>query len=259
MSPNPTPYPELNGVLRELTERAQAILGDNFVGAYLQGSFAVGDADMNSDCDFLIPVRGPITPAQETALRDMHREFPARPQHWAQHLEGSYPPVDELRTLDALGKPWLYIDHGLSEMEWSTHCNSEVVRWSLRECGVTLAGPDPKSLVDEVPADVLRAKMRELIPRLLPDMTAWISMDISWAQRYAVATFCRMLHTLESGRVSSKRSAMLWGRDHLDPQWSSLIQRAIDGRTLQWDAPADPDDLAATYKFAAYAEACGAG
>ena len=38
----PTPFPDLNAVLRELFERVQAVLRINIVGAYLQGSFAVG-------------------------------------------------------------------------------------------------------------------------------------------------------------------------------------------------------------------------
>ena len=249
----PTQFPELNAVLAELTERAAAILGDNFVGAYLQGSFAVGDADIASDCDFLIPIHGPVTPEQEDALRALHREFPARPEHWARHLEGSYPPVDELRTLEALGRPWLYIDHGHSEMEWSTHCNTEVVRWSLRERGITLTGPEPKTLVDEVGADVLRARMLRDIDRLLPSMEEWVSLDIAWAQRYAVTTFCRMLRTLDSGRITSKKAALLWGRDNLDPQFSELIQRTLDGRASYWAAPASPEDKAATRAFADYA------
>ena len=37
-----TPYAELNDVLRELVERVQVALGEQFLGAYLQGSFAVG-------------------------------------------------------------------------------------------------------------------------------------------------------------------------------------------------------------------------
>ena len=48
-SDKPTQFPELNELLRELSERAAGILGGNFVGAYLQGSFAVGDADMQGD------------------------------------------------------------------------------------------------------------------------------------------------------------------------------------------------------------------
>ena len=224
------------------------------MGAYLQGSFAVGDADMYSDCDFLIPVRRPVTPEQEAALRELHREFPARPEHWAQHLEGSYPVAEELRTLDALGKPWLYIDHGWSEMQYSTHCNSEVVRWSLRECGITIEGPDPKTLVDEVPPEALRARMRVGVQTLLPDIATWISPEIAWAQRYAVTTLCRMMHTYETGRVSSKKAALVWGREALPAEWSGLISRAIEGRTSQWDAAADAEDVRLTEAFWEYAK-----
>ena len=71
-NPSPTQFPELNDLLGELTERAAGILGDNFVGAYLQGSYAVGDADLHSDCEILIPVGGPITPDQEAGLRALH-------------------------------------------------------------------------------------------------------------------------------------------------------------------------------------------
>lgn len=52
-----TPYAELNDVLRELVERVQVALGEQFLGAYLQGSFAVGDFDEHSDVDFIIAVR----------------------------------------------------------------------------------------------------------------------------------------------------------------------------------------------------------
>jgi hypothetical protein len=50
----PTAYPELNATLAELVAGATSILGENFCGAYLQGSFAIGDADEHSDVDFLI-------------------------------------------------------------------------------------------------------------------------------------------------------------------------------------------------------------
>ena len=257
----PTPFPELNSVLRELTARAGEILGENFVGAYLQGSFAVGDADMQSDCDFLIPVHGPITAEQEAGLRAMHAEFPTRSAHWAQHLEGSYPPLDELRTLRGLGKPWLYIDHGWREMQWSTHCNTEVVRWSLRERGVTLAGPGPRALVDEVPASVLRVRMRECARDFLPDLYSWIHFDTAWAQRYAVTTLCRILHTIDSGEVTSKRAALLWARDHLDPRWSGLIVQVLEDRPLGWDGGAAPrpGSVEQTLAFVDYVQACALG
>jgi hypothetical protein len=108
----------------------------------------------------------------ERAVSILGRDFvgAGRRQHWAQHLEGSYPLASELRTLRGLGRTWLYIDHGWRDMSWSSHCNTEVVRWSLRECGVTLPGPDPRTLVDEVPAAVLRARMRDYAGEFLPEL-----------------------------------------------------------------------------------------
>lgn len=50
----PTSNPEQNGVLHELVTSAQAVPGDNFIGAYLQGSFAVGDWDACRNVDWLI-------------------------------------------------------------------------------------------------------------------------------------------------------------------------------------------------------------
>lgn len=249
-----TKFPELNRVLAELTTRAGEILGDNLVGVYLQGSFAVGDADLRSDCDFLIPVNGPFTAAQEAGLRALHDELPTRAGHWNRHLEGSYPPAAELRTLTALGRPWLYIDHGHRTMEWSTHCNTEVVRWSLRECGITLAGPAARTLVDPVPADVLRARMREYAVTFLPNLLTWCSLDIAWGQRYAVAQLCRILQTLDEGRVTSKMAALRWGLTHLDPAWHGLIQQAIDDRAVDVAItdPSRPGSAAATEAFGAY-------
>ena len=91
---HPTPFAELNELLDEMVRQIKAILGDNFVGAYLQGSFALGDADMYSDCDFLIVIAGPLTPAQEQAIRALHAGIRARPEHWVHHPWKAPTPVE---------------------------------------------------------------------------------------------------------------------------------------------------------------------
>lgn len=44
----PTPYNNLNAVLIAFVTDVQTISGDAFTGAYLHGSFAIGDADEHS-------------------------------------------------------------------------------------------------------------------------------------------------------------------------------------------------------------------
>ena len=162
----------------------------------------------------------------------------------------------DLATLAALGERWLYVDRGHREMDWSTHCNTEDVRWTLRERGLTLAGPDPKELVPEVPPEALRSSTRPLIESFLPDLFTWISFDNAWAQRYAVATLSRMLYTVETGEVTSKPAALEWAKDALPPAWRDLIQQVLDDRDIGWD-PADrprAGSVEATTAFAEYAK-----
>ena len=235
---DPTEFAELNHVLRQLVDGANRALEDNFVGAYLVGSFALGDPDIHSDCDFIVATSGPISPAQEAAIRRLHRSFPSQDGHWNRHLEGSYAPIDDLRRLDALGRDWLFVDHGHAEMEWSAHCNSPEHRWTLRHYGVVLTGPPREDFAD-VPAKLLRDKMRAEIPRFMTELATWIRMDeIAWAQRYAVTTLCRMLFTVHHGTLTSKRRALLWAAEELDPRWRQLVMSAEQERVRGWN-PAD--------------------
>ena len=248
-----TSFPELDAVLDDLVRSAASILGDDLVGFYLTGSMALGAGDMQSDCDFVAVVRE-LTHEHERELRALHDELPTRPGHWTKHLEGSYAPRADLETLDALGRDWLYIDHGWREMQWDPHCNRVEHRWLLRERGVPLVGPDPRTFVAEVPAELLRSEMRSSIATFIPDLAAWISFDVAWTQRYAVTTLCRMLHTLEHGEVVSKPRALAWAMDALDPEWRSLIQQALDDRPLPWNDPPRPGSVELTLAFADYAK-----
>jgi hypothetical protein len=252
----PTAFSDLNELLRELVARVESILGDNLVGAYLAGSFALGAADLHSDCDFLVVTGARVRPAQERALRELHDEIPTRAGHWPHDLEGSYAPRAELETLAGLDQQWLYVDRGSREMQWSTHCNTEDVRWTLREHGITLTGPDPREFVGAVPADALRGRMRRLISTFVPDLAGWISFDNAWAQRYAVSSLCRMLYTLETGEVTSKPASLEWAARALSQRWHDLIRQVLDDRARGWD-PADaprPGSVEATIAFGEYAK-----
>src|SRR5881392_171455 len=90
---HPTSYDELNAVLEELVTSVQAVLGGSFVGAYLQGSFAVGGYDEHSDVDFIIVIADELSDDQVTALQALHEHVYALDSEWAKHLEGSYFPL----------------------------------------------------------------------------------------------------------------------------------------------------------------------
>ena len=255
---DPTPFPELNRVLAVLVGRASAVLGPDLVGAYLVGSFAVGDADAHSDVDVLLPTVRPVTAEQEAALRRLHADLPAPEGHWNREVEGSYPPLDELRTLDALGRRWLYVDRGARVMEWSPHCNTHEHRWTLRNRGVVLTGPPPDTLVEALPPGALAEQMRQEIPTLMERLRSWIDVEaVAWGQRYAVTTLCRMLYSVATDEVASKRASLVWAREALDVRWRPLVDAALTGRSRGWDPQDRPsaESVAETQAFAQHVAA----
>jgi Domain of unknown function (DUF4111) len=260
MAHQPTAFPELNTVLSALVSGIQATLGDALLGVYLQGSFALGAGDADSDVDFIAVLRHAVPDAAVPALQALHGRLYDLESNWAKHLEGSYFPADLLRRPDPDRTELLFLDNGSRELVRSKHCNTLVVRWLVREHGIPLLGPPPTDVIDPVVVDDLR---REVIAK----MRAWAAdyfatpsqLNTRWHQPYAVIMFCRMLHTLHTGRVASKPAAIVWGQQSLDPQWAGLLQRAwADRPDPSWKIrqPADPAECASTLAFIRYALTC---
>jgi len=275
----PTPYAELNAVLAHLLAGAQAALGDNFVGAYLQGSFAVGDYSEYSDCDFIVVTAEDLTPPQLAELQTLHAAIHELPYvYWRTGLEGSYAPAAILRRWseaprDPPGEPrgpdwgdpgmsgakartypFWYLDHGAKTLVRSEHDNSQVVRWCLREKGVVLAGPEPRELIDAVSPSALRAEVRATL-----DLIVALNLEpmelVAW-QAFWVGLVCRILHTLATGAVWSKKASLAWAAGALDPAWKGLIGAAAavrKGDAAQSGQPADPQAVVETRAFARYA------
>ncbi len=252
----PTPYRELNKVLRELVHSIAHILGRHFIGAYLQGSFAVGDFDIHSDVDFVVAIEAELSEEHVHALNKMHSRIYDLDIAWAKHLEGSYFPQDILRHSSQAGQPLWYLDHGSRTLIQSDHCNMLLVRWVVREHGVTLAGPPPASLIDPIPVAHLR---EEILATITGEGREILKSPGSYNNRFyqvlVVLNFCRMLHDLHRGFPGSKAAEAQWAKANLDPDWQGLIDRAWHGRpnpAVSVRQRADPADFAATLAFVQY-------
>lgn len=250
-----TPFPELDDLLDALVEGVRSVLGENLVGVYLQGSFAVGGADEWSDADFLVVTERPAGEAERPALDELHRRLFAAPTHWAKHLEGSYVDRALLRRPDPARTKLLFLDHGSQELQWDDHCNTAYNRWALREHGIALTGPAPAELVDPVPPDVLRAEARTRLSEWV-DWAESIERWNRWYGPYLVLGLCRVLWTIEYGTVVPKQEAGEWAMRELDTEWRALIQSALDDRpdpVGRWWTPAPPGEADGVLAFVRYA------
>ncbi len=253
----PTPYPELNSVLRDLVDSVQAVLSTNFVGAYLQGSFAVGDFDLHSDVDFIMVIEEELSHEEVHGLQGVHERIYGVDIPWAQHLEGSYFPKGVLRCHSRLGGQLWYLDNGSRSLIQSDHCNTVLVRWVVREKGVTLAGPSPALLVDPIPVETLRKEIIATIHDWGKEILANPDdYNNRFYQTFIVLNYCRMLHDLHRGFPGSKLAGAEWAKANLDPSWAGLIDRAWDGRpnpAVSVRQCADVKDFKETLEFILFA------
>lgn len=226
-----TPYADVNAFLNEVLTGAQAILGDNFVGMYLDGSLASGDfAYETSDIDFVVATAKDVSAAQMAALVEMHGRISQTDSKWAIELEGAYIPLPALRRYDNHNAAHPYIGRGASrlrrehlDIDWVIH------RYVLYNWGVALTGPPSPSLIDPVTPDELRQATADLLAQwwapMLDDPT---HLEHDGYRAYAVMTMCRALYTLQQGDVLSKPAAGRWALAHLDEQWTAIIERAMN-------------------------------
>ena len=225
-------YAEVEELLRLFLEGVRDALGRQFVGAYIFGSLACGGFDLDSDVDLLVVTEDEVSPETFSDLRDFHERVAALESRWATRLEVSYIPRRALRRRDPSDATHPHIDRGEGErLRVRRHDSDWVVqRHTIRERGVTLAGPKPETLIDPVTPEDLRQAMLDLLwwpARILEEPER---ISARGYQSYIVLTLCRVLYTLEHGEVVSKRAAADWASRALGGRWPALIERAWEGR-----------------------------
>jgi hypothetical protein len=243
----------LVSVLGDLAAAVKTVVGELLVGVYLHGSFALGSGDIHSDVDFLVATSQRLDAGREAAIRDLHRVLPDRDAPWTRVLEGSYASLDDLRNRADPGTPWLYVDNGNRDMEWSSHDNTEVFRWLLRNRAVTIHGQTAATLIDDVPSRVLRREAAALAVRRMHDLAADPDyLRNGWGQPHEVLTRCRLLFTATRAEVTGKTDAARWSRGVVPEEWHDLIDRAVTDRphpTVRVHQPADPGLAERTWEF----------
>lgn len=243
-----TPYLEINALLQMLLDEVRAVLAAEFVGLYVHGSLASGDfAPGRSDVDFVVVTKGALPEEVLPALAAMHQRLRVNGGKWAAKMEGSYIPRAALRRHDPAHShfPALRMDGSFDVDE---HGSDWIIqRHILRQHGLALAGPSPRTLIDPVPAFALR-------------QAAWGILDTWWRanlndptilrtteyQSYAVLTMCRARYTMQRGETASKKVAVDWARTHVDARWHTLMDWA-----LAWPEDEAADHFAETLAFVA--------
>jgi predicted nucleotidyltransferase len=246
----PTSYPDVNLLLKELLKAVRSILKRHFIGMYLYGSLASGDFNPEtSDIDFVVVTKDELSNEMISKLKDMHANLKASGLKWAKKLEGSYIPQDSLRRYDpanarhpSVGVDWDF-GIGFHGSDWI------IQRHILREQGVIVAGPTPAALIDLIQSqDIQRAVLEVLRDWWMPVLKNNSDfLQNSEYQAYAILTMCRSFYTLEHGTIASKPISARWAQKTVDPKWNNLIEWA-----LTWNPLVQSDKKKETIEFIQY-------
>ncbi|MBN1584612.1 MAG: DUF4111 domain-containing protein [Anaerolineae bacterium] len=224
---------QITDILDALVAEIEHTLQDNLVGIYLRGSLATGDVLETSDVDILVATERPINDHEFTELKALHSRIASLPNAYANRIEIAYIDRAALRRFrSGLRHPTL----GQGEtLAWSEHHNNWILeRWTLREFGMALHGPDPKTLIDPIPTEDLVGAVRHR----LDDWVEWANDvdDPDWQlprshKAYVVETMCRALYTLTCGTLPGKVQAVAWALETLPEPWLTLVKCSQVWRT----------------------------
>ncbi len=242
---HPTPYADVNTLLLTLLARMQTILNSRLVGFYLHGSLSLGDFDPEaSDVDFLVVTTEELRGEILDEVHTMHQDIAASGLPYAKRLEGSYISRAAVRRYDPHNArhPAMSVNR---QLQVKHHTHSWIIdRHIVREHGIILWGPSPKTLIDSIAGE----QLREAVSILLHEHWAkpYTDSERHW-QAYAALSMCRALYTLHYGTVIPKPQAAAWALQALEPTWKPLIKRA-----LIWRHQHEKDDLTETQAFVRY-------
>jgi hypothetical protein len=244
----------VNDLIAILLEAVQAVLGDQFIGMYLDGSLTSGDFDAASDIDFIVVTQEDVAGDLFLRLQAMHDRIAALDTPWAIQLEGSYVSQPAIRRYDPAHAMHPNIERGLGErLKMVNHDETWAVhRHILHERGITLLGPDLREMIDPVTEEELKRAMLKLLngwaKNILENPEVLSGRGY---QSYAVLSMCRIQYTLQTGSVASKPAAAAWAKENLAERWTPLIERACQGR-LHSELQADPHDIKETLELIRY-------
>lgn len=229
-----TPYPEINKILDLLLSSASAVLGNQLVGMYLYGSLSSGDFNLEtSDIDFLVVTTSSLSDKTIADLEAMHHRLWKSGLKWAAKLEGSYIPKRDIRRHDPRSAPCPTVNEGQFYLD-QRGSDWIIQRHVIRESGVVLAGPDPKTLIDPVsPNDIRKAVKGVLQEWWFPmlENSTWLKNHGIEYHAFAILTLFRAIYSLEHGTIVSKPEAAHWAQKKLGGEWSQVIEQALNFQT----------------------------
>ncbi len=227
---------EIHDVETHLPEIARAIadiLGDNFLGFYLVGSFVMGAWNpQTSDLDFLVVVQSPLNAVEDTALQNFHAAL-ARTELGGR-LEGEYLDLANLRLKNFALRIGTVLD-GIYQPGYPCQLSADNVL-CLIQYGRCILGRPVAQLGAEVTVQEFKQAAYEM---LLEDQEEFATTTDFAARAYLLIDILRCIYTLRTGQLPTKAGALVFNRDLLSKDLYEKLLSHQQGKLAQFPIPED--------------------
>ncbi len=205
-----------------------AIIDGNLVGIYLWGSLSYGTFDRRcSDVDAVVVTRRDLSRAEFATMARWFRSA-SRSNAWVRRLDIRFIINHEFfdkRSRCCGFHAGKLVRHGSD--------GNPIIWLNIGQCGVTLHGPNARSISPSVSWRRLKLALRLELDYLEQDLAKNAGDRSARAfhhNAYAILTACRILYTAEHRTIASKKEAYCWARTSLPRRWRAVLLAACRNR-----------------------------
>lgn len=215
---------KVRDLLDKILSSLKEIFADDLVGMYLHGSLVQGCFHpKQSDIDFTVVVKNPLTQEQEKQLFQLHENI-RKDSDYGEWFEGIFFTLDQVKKA-VFPSPFLFcFAHSKCRVPKDEKDRDPDFPMTLRhlyDYGVALFGPEPKKLFLPPEWKILESSIKEDVQ--------YSFKIFQEAPLYTVLNLCRAIYALETKDVSaSKQQAGEWGLQNFPAEFKSLIKTALE-------------------------------
>lgn len=222
---------EVRAGLLKIAHEIARLLGENFIGFYLSGSFVMGAWNpQTSDLDFLVVTRQPLNANDDAVLQKFHaelaREGPGR------RLEGEYIDLSNLRQKNfalSLGS----VQNGRYYPAHPCQLSADNILCLIQYGQCILGAP-----VEQLAVEVSIQELKEAAYEMLREDHQEFAITSDFARRaYLLIDSLRCIYALRTGQLPTKSSAIEANRDLLSESLYRDLTAYQQGRLARFDIP----------------------
>ena len=214
---------QVRDALVDLEAELVSTLEGQLAGLYVFGSLVTGGFDPDvSDIDVLAVLNSDLSSSMFERLDNVHAHVLARHPEWTDRLEVIYFSRGALASFRGRAHPIAVISPGepfhitTAEEDWNSNW------YVVRNHGVALLGPDPRSFIGPIELAEIVTQQRKLAAGWAASVRPETKPG---AKAYLVLTACRALYAAEKQALASKQTASEWASIQM-PHWAGLLAQA---------------------------------